>query len=550
MSSVASRIYAQRIVSYVQHTNVSGETWTYIKAGTTTGAGASDGTTVVDSNGDSGGADTYNGQYFVRILSGACKGLRRRVIDDNGTGTLTLEGSGFPAQIASGVEYQIEKSPEPVIVVDSSSGATDCVDAGRNDESDDFWKGYYVVPLTGSRRGKMALITAFTQSTGTFVLAAGLGGALAAGDVCVLRKYVHTSEPQLGLDEPYIPRPQKHNLLSSADGTVGARSGTVGFNAQVTASGSLAAAASKANPSVLNGLLEASGLEETIGTSMLVTGGTASAPTVTTATGERCTVGQMLIWNGNPTFVDSVDDGAGSSDTVNVSPALPGTPQSGDVLYATRMYARSPDGDHRAVTIEVELDGIRTIMTGCRGNVTFQGEQVLEAAFAFTIDDWERQVEPLTLGATYHSAVPILATSRACWLDSTRADMGSVTTSPNSTVAPRDVQGAAGINGRAGLQHIDNHPTLTYRELLSSSGDLDQDLRWLARTAKKFSIAWGSHGNCLGLRLPVGRHMESPHPMNSGGLVGVPSVIEAQDAGYATTNLTTTKVPDYSLSLP
>ncbi len=550
MSSIATRIAAARLLAYVQHTNVSGEAWSFIKAGTCTSNGAADGTTIIDTNGDSGVADTYNGLYWVRILSGTCKGLRRRIIDDSGAGTLTFENNGFPAQIDSGVEYEIWKSPEPVIVVDSSSGETNLVDAGRNDESDDFWKGYYVVPLTGNRRGKMALVTGFTQSSGTFVLASGLGGALAAGDVCVLRKYLHTSEPQLTLDEPYIPRPQKHNLMSNADGVVGPRAGSISFNAQVTASGALAAAASKAAASVLNGLLEACGLEETTGTSMAVQAGSSTtAIKVATGTGERCTVGMMVIWNGNPTWVDSVDDGGGSDDTVNVTPALPGTPANGDTLYATRMYARSTDGDHRAVTIETEVDGIRTIMTGCRGNVVFQGDQVLEAAFSFTVDGWERQIEPLPLAATYHSAAPILATARAAWLDSTRTDIGGVTTSPNSVVAPRNVQGSAGMNGRSGLQHVDSHPTLTFRELLSSSGDLDQDLRWLARTAKKFSVAWGSHGNCLGLRIPVGRHMESPHPANAEGLVDVPDVIEAQDAGYATTNTTTTKVPDYSLSL-
>lgn len=552
MSSFQGRISNQQQFEYWPHTDVSGETWQIIKKGTCTSNGAADGTTIIDTNGDSGGSDTYNGLYWVHILSGTCTGAWARVVDDNGSGTLTLENTGFEAQIASGVEYEIWKSCEPVIVVDSSSGETDCVDAGRNDESDGFWVGYYVVPITGDRRGKIARITSYTQSSGTFVLASGLGGALAAGDVCKLRKFVEVGELSMALEEAFTQRPQKRVNFAMGDGVVGPRGGTVNFAAQAVASGSLSGNGVKAAGSALSQLYEACGLEEVVGTSCTVQSGSSStAVKIATATGERLSLGMGVIWNGNMRFIDSIDDGGGSEDTVNVTPAFPGTPQANDILYATRMYKKTEDGDVRAIGIEVEQDGVRTTMTGCKGSLTFTEGVANGLQFQLNVDHWVRQVEsaPYNPASAYTTAVVVKGSDKQCFLDSTAADMSPITASPNTVVQPRNVQGSGGINGRAGFQLTDIAPTLTYRQLMSSSGGLDADTRWLVRTAKKVSVVFGSHGNAIGFRIPVGRLMEVPNPVDENGLLATPNVVDAQDAGTGTSNLTTSKIPDFAISI-
>lgn len=557
---VAARVFNQCMFSYFPHTDVSGDVWTKIKAGTATSNGAADGTTVIDSNGDSGGADTYNGLYWVRITSGACKGEEAMIVDDNGTGTLTVEtagptsAAGFSAQIASGVSYEIWKSPDPVMVVDSSSGETDAVDAGRNDEVDDFWIGYYLIPVTGSRRGRIAQVTDYTQSTGTFVLASGLGGALASGDVCILRKFVEVGGLSVPGGEGYAPRLSPRTDFSLGDGVVTNRSGTLAFNAQITASGSLAASASKANASVLAHLLEAAGLEEVIGTSMTVdSGSSTTAIKVATGTGERVVPGQMVIWNGNPTFVDSIDDGGGSADTVNVTPALPGTPAASDVLYATRMYKKSRDAEIRAVGFDIEMDGVRTRVTGCKGSVSLQDGGVSLAAFSFNVDHWIRQalISPFIdrAGAAYTTVAPVKPMDRIAWLDSTKVDIAGLTTSPNSAVTPKTVQGSSGINGQSGFQLTGYNCGATFRQIMETANGLTQDARWRLRTAAKFRVVEGSHGNCFGVNIPVSRLVAVPNPQNGAGIMEAPNVLEAQDAGTATSNLTTSKVPDYAWHL-
>src|SRR5689334_8455975 len=134
MPTVAARLFNQQECRIASHTSVSGNTWQFVKKGTATSSGAADGTTLIDTNGDSGGADTYNGLYWVKILSGTLTGQWSRVVDDDGAGTLTFEDTGFSAQVASGVQYEIWLSPDPVVVVDSSSGETNMVDAGRAGE--------------------------------------------------------------------------------------------------------------------------------------------------------------------------------------------------------------------------------------------------------------------------------------------------------------------------------------------------------------------------------------------------------------------------------
>ena len=552
-----ARIYNQLEVRYCPHTSVSGETMQRVKAGTCTSSGASDGTTLIDTGSGSGAAKTYNGRYGVLIRSGTCLGQFCRIVGDDGSGTLTLEGNGFSAQIASGVQYEIMAIPDPCVVVQSSSGETNMVDSTRSEASNGdaaFWIGYYACVLSGTYRGKTGLITGFVPGTGTFTMAAGIGGALSAGDVVVLRKFIEVKGLSLPEGPAYHPRPQFRSNFAVGDGVLGARAGGCNFNTQVYPSGSLAASASAANPSVLSGLFQAAGLVETVSTSVTVdTGSTTTAVKITTGTHEKIAVGSMVIWKGNASFVTSKTDGGASADTITVSPPFPTAPVATDTLYASRMYAKTTTGDVYGVLVEAEIDGITMTMVGCKGNVDRIDGQPPEFAWKFSVDHWWEmyQAAPWNAGSMFTSATPVLTHERRCYLDATATDVAGFTASPNTAVAPRPVSGALGVNGRAGFQVTDaSKAGGTFRELSAVGGELVQTNKFLARTAMAFSLVEGTHGTTFGCRMPVAKIKAYPKPTNAGGLVEFPEVVEAQDAGTASDGTTTpVKMPDFAFHL-
>jgi hypothetical protein len=544
-------------VRYVALPPGSTDTWQHVKKGTCTGNGSATGTTVVDTNGDSGGADTYNGRYWVHMLSGTCKGEWGRIVDDDGSGTLTLEDNGFSAQIDSGDEYEIWLSPDPVVVVDSSSGETDMVDAVRT-EADvgdaHWWVGYYACPITGDHRGKKALITDVVAATGTFTLAAAFGTALAAGDVVLLRKFVEAGKVTMPDGPAYHPRSSMRANMAIAAGAVGARPpGQVAFEVPLTASGSLAATGSPAGASVLNGLLQASGLVESVGTSVTVgAGSSASAVKIATGTREKLNPGQMVVWNGNCVFVTSLDDGGAGVDTVNVTPDLPGVPAASDVLYATRSYAKTVDGDTGSAIIEIEIDGIRHTFTGCKGSVDLTDGPLVTASFKLNVDHWveEYKEAPWNAGSAYTTVAPVLGHEKKAYLSKTGVDIGGLTASPNAETQPRNVTGAYGVNGRAGNQTVDSSKaSATFRELSAVDGELTVVSRFLAQTEKDLIVVWGSHGNAAGLRLPAAGIRAYPKVTAQDGLVSFPEVVEARDASTALNGTTVVKVPDWVLCL-
>ena len=78
------------------------------ETGTTTSAGASDGTSLTDTAiANKYGTDALRGQW-VRITSGTADNEEVRISGNNGS-AISLGGVGFSAQIASGVTYEIHK---------------------------------------------------------------------------------------------------------------------------------------------------------------------------------------------------------------------------------------------------------------------------------------------------------------------------------------------------------------------------------------------------------------------------------------------------------
>jgi len=558
MSSFLARASNQQQLRYVPHTSVSGETWQLIKPGVATSNGAAGGTTVIDTGGDSSGADAYNGQYWVEMTSGTAKGAWKRVIDDDGAGTLTLENNGFDVQIDSGDEYKIWKSPEPVLTVTISDSTTSWTAAART-EPTDFWVGYEAIHIangagSGPSRGEIQTINASTAG-GVITVDSAFTNAPQVGDVLLIGKFVEFGGASPGLENPMIPRPGNRINFGMGDGVVGAKGGTFAFNTQVRPSGAHSGAGSVANKSEISGLMQAAGLVENQDTTTAIEAGSStSAIKITTGSWENYTVGNMVIVNGEATFITSLTDGAGAADTVNVSPVLSLAPEAADVLYATCGYHKSIDADVYGVCLELERDGLRETYTGCKGSVQLVDGAAPELTWTMQVDHYTREIEAAPYsGVTSYSAAPaVQSKDRIAYIDSTKTDIAAFTATPGTVVVPKNVQGASGINGRSAFQLSNFAARATWAELLdASSATLPQEQRYQARTAGDVKVILGSHASTFATRLPVARQVEAPHSGDSEGMLSPPIVWEAQDAGQqnGTSPVTNQKVPDFAFHL-
>ena len=551
MSTIAARIWKHQQFGYVPHTSVSGDTWTLQQRGTTTGAGAAGGTTLVDTNGDSGLLDGFNGRYWVRCVSGDNEGLWKRVVDDTGIGTLTLEGNGFPNQVLSGVDYEVWKSPEPVVVIDTSSGETNAYDAIRT-EAQDYWVGFYLVPITGTHRGKIARITA--NLSGTFTLEASFGSALAGGDVCLLRRFLEVSDVADGLTHDFAETPSYRLNGDIGDGRVLNQGGTFGYSTEVYGSDNPSADGVAAPRNPLSHMLQAAGFDEVLNASSETDAGSAvNALECVAGAWENLGIGSMIEVCNDCAWVQSTVDGA--TDTVNIEPSLPLAPITGQVVHTAALYRRNRlgrDGDYLGICIEHERDGIRTTMTGCKGNVVLNDGPTLALAWTLNVDHWVREIEraPYYAGDAYPTQAPIRGTDKKAYVGTTAVDIGGLTASLNNEVAPKAVQGANGINGRAGFAHANAAPGATFRELLPTTDDLARYQDFLTRSAFALYVIYGSSpGNYFGLRIANGRLVQDTKPEDASGMVDHASVIAAHDAGTTTDGGDTLYVvDDFSMS--
>jgi len=516
--------------------------------GSLTANGAAAGTTIVDADGvgNSGSAATYAGRYWVRILSGTAQGRWKRVTVDNGSGTLTLEGNGFPSQIVSGVSYALYKSGESIVVVDSSSGETNMVDAIR-DEADDYWIDYELVPLIGTHAGKNTTVSDFTSSTGTYVLDAEFGGALAAADVCLLRKFIEAGNFAATPDESYDPRIIGRVNLSKGDGVIGGRSGAIAFDIQAKASGTLAADTVIANASEVSGLLLACGLTEVVGTTTKIDDAGAASTTsslkIDTATHENFQIGQAIMHSGNVSIVVSKTDGGGSADTLGVYPPLPTVPNDNDIVYACRTYKIDTDAKPTPVTVYHEMDGIRHTYFGCVGNVEVvpadSGAFIFRFNFTFVHYVREIEDEQSNPTAAYSTAAILRGQDRLLHLShvanssTAQQDAKGLTFTPGTLTSPRDVSGRFGVNGLASIQVTGVNPGGTFSDFIGDDDDADltaEDI-WQTRTAKDVLAVYGSHGDCIAIRMPNARLSSAPHPNADDNKMMQPFVFEAQDGG-------------------
>jgi hypothetical protein len=567
MTSTQALSSSEMMVRISTQTSVTGESLSFVGAGTTTAQGAAGGTTVLDGLGlaNSGSADTYNGRYWVRIESGASKGEMRRVVDDNASGTLTVEGNGFENMIDTGIEYTMWlDSDAGVVVCDGDTASTTQFNDDVRDEADSHWVGYYAIPITGSLDGEVQKVTAFDQaggaSDGLFTVEA-FSAAPATADVLLLRKYIEVQNLSDGRSTAYHPTPSSRINLSRGDGRVGAKGpGPLSFETHLYASNSLAASGSTANASVLTPLLQAAGLIGVIDTSSTVgAGSSTTALKLDTASHENHTIGSAVIVGGEMRAITAKTDGGAGVDTLTVSPAFSFTPQATDTAYAVRMYRKPTDATAvYGPTTEAEHDGMRTTYFGCKGNAEIiDGEPVL-VRWTFSYEHFVTNREAASENpqaattAGYTTADPVMAHEKRAWVGTTATDIGGFTCTPGTQVAPRNVSGRYGINGRAGHQVMSSIGGGTFNKLIESgslAGDGMED--FLRRTSRALLVVWNTHGRAVGMRQPAARLISGPHDQDLDGMRARPHVYESQDAGTASDPTDgTVKVPDFALFLP
>ncbi len=549
---MADRVWNQGLVRVFPHVSVEGNQWQRIGYSVTSGAGAAGGTTVVAASFTSSGADAYNGRYWIEIMSGTCEGQWKRIVDDDGSGAYTMEGNGYSAQIAGSVNFALWKSPEPVVVVDSSGAATDVVDAIRVD-GNDYWNGYYMMPITGNRRGEIKAISDFVSATGTFTTGS-FSGVLAAGDVCLLGRFLEVAVDSLPKGPDYIPRASPRVNYAVGAGTIAGRNGDFSMTTRVHGSGTLAGDDVAANSCVLSPLFQAAGLAENIGTSSPVgIGSSTTAIKVDTAKWENTQIGDLVMHNGNVRRVTGLTDGAGAVDTVTVAPPLPVAPTDGDTLYAMRNYYKDTDASTLyACGVEVELDGVRTIMTGCRGTLEIAFGTPVEMSWSFSVDHWTEEYEdaPYNPGTAYTTQADILGKDMVAYADTTQIDIKGLTAQVGREVAARAVSGKYGVNGRAGFHHMGYGCGATYREIMADGAELEAQNRFLAGTQRAILVQCGANDNCLAFYMPVAGQIEAATHENGDGLLDAPNVLQAQDAGTGTDpDDTITKVPDWVIAI-
>lgn len=528
--------------------------------GTATSAGAAGGTTLIDAGGiaDSGSADTYNGRYFVECLSGSNRGLSRRVIDDNGSGTLTFDGNGFPNQIASGVEYRLIKSSEPVAVFTSTTSSTVVEDTVR-DEADDYWIGYELSLISGGEAGETQTISDFTSATGQFTVDTAFSAqpGNADADTALVRKVLEVGGVSLTVDRNYIQRNSARFNLSRNSGIIGAKTASISFDVQMAASGALAASDAPAGGSAISGLMQAVGLTEVIGKSCTIDDAAATTTVVDVASGDRenLSLGMAVQYQGNVAFVTDMADGGAGADTITVAPALPVAPADTDTLQASRMYRIDTDAQRKGVTIYYERDGIRFTLFDCMGNLEIVPGDSSEVIFRFNlnaahyIEENEDDAAGDCLSAAYSSAQVIMGSDRLFYLDSTQYDVSGVSVNVNHTAAAKNVSGKYGLNGMSGYQTVDIAPSVSFTQLWDDDDDgLDGIELFNTQTQKAVAMVYGSHGNCFAIRMPAAEVTSYPAPGDQEGLMTEPYTMEARDAGCIDAP-SSTKDPDFVICI-
>ena len=158
----------------------------------------------------------------------------------------------------------------------------------------------------------------------------------------------------------------------------------------------------------------------------------------------------------------------------------------------------------------------------------------------------EREATPYNAADAYSTVPAVLEQDRIAYLDNTKYNVGGFTADPGVATASKSVSGKDGIDGFAGHQLTNIAGGGTWRELLDSAGELDQDERFYEQTEFKLAVIYGSGGTCFAVRMPRVCQVQASNPENADGLVAAPAVFEAYDAGVADDGDSLEKVPDFA----
>jgi hypothetical protein len=334
--------------------------------------GTATSTTVVSAALIGSAATNYVG-CLIHALNGQQKGQRRVALAFNaGTDTLTVaawDGTAYdvtdfelwviptPFVVASGAGTAGNPGPP---VVPSVSAADVSGRPGR--ASTENWSGtgqpsrYCLLGLSGANVGRIALITGWAANNFTLE-AFGAWAAGATGDLYVPVKLLlqHGGEMALGdMTQLHLDREFVKGHQEQYEGTMGPRTGAISFALEVQGPTGVSSGATLATRATEAGdVLDSMMTENRDGaTAISGAGSTTTAITVTTATGTqadgRVRIGSAVLVDGEVAFVTAMVDGAGSADTMTVTPALGAAPVAGRAVQGGVCYTPLyPETGHR-----------------------------------------------------------------------------------------------------------------------------------------------------------------------------------------------------------
>lgn len=200
---------------------------------------------------------------------------------------------------------------------------------------------------------------------------------------------------------------------------LGKRSATLSFTMNLAPTGTAAASGQAATAGALGLLLKAVMGGETKGTGTTFTGGTATAPTVTSAAGFAA--GQVIGWANSAGTVEWREIESIATNTITLKHAFSASPTNAQVAYAAATYyfTEDPSESLQFLVEGVESDDRWLLLGGqCVGGMTIavdpSGAALPAVTFNFTFANYKTSAETTgtitgSLGdATYSSYSPIV----------------------------------------------------------------------------------------------------------------------------------------------
>jgi hypothetical protein len=222
----------------------------------------------------------------------------------------------------------------------------------------------------------------------------------------------------------------------------------------------------------------------------------------------RASVGKLQQVFGGTLKTVSFDvevKGSGAAGTApEIGQLLRGCGLDETIVPSTSVTYAPVSTGYESLTIYYYQDGVRHILTGCRGNVSFSGEAggIVKASFKFTGHS-VAAADVAIVSPSYDSTVPPVFLNASFSIDSFAAVIGSLNFDLSNTIAmPPDVSATDGyseimITGR------DVNGSFSPEYTLVASEDWEGNFRSGAAMALASGSIGGTAGNILGITMPA-----------------------------------------------